>query len=327
MLHPHAQAGRMGGPTLEGREEEAVIEASTPDSPNAPPVLRPLGATELLDTALRAVWSQRRAVLSISVPLAIVVTALHAAVQYATVADNGSVLPFTLGSLLVPLLIGTVLAGLIAPAIGDDLLGRRGSARMCLRAVGLRAVPLVGLAVVVTLAEALGLVLALVGGVWLWGVWAVAAPALVNERLGVLGALRRSVHLVRGVFWWTWGVRALGWLVTYLIGLLASVPFALIAAGVTGSDPLQQSGVIDSPRLYVTILTIGTLISALITMPIAAAIDVLIYLDLRMRREGMDIVMSLPPLAALTVGDRGVPIDPAAAAAAARSHGGLPPAW
>jgi hypothetical protein len=29
--------------------------------------------------------------------------------------------------------------------------------------------------------------------------------------------------------------------------------------------------------------------------PIAAAIDVLIYTDLRMRKEGMDIVMALPP--------------------------------
>ena len=66
----------------------------------------------------------------------------------------------------------------------------------------------------VAVAEEAGLVALVVGGVWLWGVWAVAAPALLLEGVGPVRALRRSAQLVRGRFWRTWGVRALGWVLT-----------------------------------------------------------------------------------------------------------------
>jgi len=38
-------------------------------------------------------------------------------------------------------------------------------------------------------------------GLWLMTVWALFAPAIVHERLGVRASLRRSRQLVRGAFW------------------------------------------------------------------------------------------------------------------------------
>ena len=38
------------------------------------------------------------------------------------------------------------------------------------------------------------------------------------------------------------------------------------------------------------------MIAATFTAPIRAGIDALLYVDLRMRKEGLDIVLQLPPL-------------------------------
>ena len=63
-------------------------------------------------------------------------------------------------------------------------------------------------------------------GVWLWGVWAVAAPAMMVEGIGAVAgvcAARRS--WCAAAFWRTWGIRALGWLVAAVLG--AFVPIAV----------------------------------------------------------------------------------------------------
>ena len=49
--------------------------------------------------------------------------------------------------------------------------------------------------------------------------------------------------------------------------------------------------------VYLAITAVGTLLSTIAVAPVSAAVDVLLYLDLRMRAEGMDIVMTLQPAA------------------------------
>src|SRR5206468_3844624 len=64
----------------------------------------------------------------------------------------------------------------------------------------------------------IGVLLAGVGCLAVYfGYWAVAAPALLLENLGVIAAVRRSFQLVRGGFW-----RVLG------IGLLTAVVTAVV---------------------------------------------------------------------------------------------------
>ena len=92
------------------------------------------------------------------------------------------------------------------------------------------------LAVLVTVAEGAGLAAFGVGGVFLWGVWAVAAPALVLERTTVRAALSRSRRLVEGTFWRVWGIRALGWVLTTVLGFFIALPFELLADYVTGAQ-------------------------------------------------------------------------------------------
>lgn len=262
--------------------------------PSAVPI-RPLGVAEILDAAVRLVRGNGRAVLSVSVPLAVVRAGLSAAVQYSALASGDASTVALFGGLLLATGLGTVLTGLLAPLFSSDLLGTRLTAGESLRRVGRKAGPLCLLALVVTLVEGAGLIAFGVAGVWLWGAWAVCAPALVLERTGVRRALGRSLHLVQGMFWRVLGVRALGWVLTTVLGIFVALPFEALADYLTGADALDTSGASGNAALYVTLLSIGSLVSAAVLAPISSAVDVLLYTDVRIRREGMDIVLGLPP--------------------------------
>lgn len=260
-----------------------------------PVPLRPLGVAEIMDGAVRLVRGNFRAALTISVPVATVVTVFGALLDSAAIGSGAASTPLLFAGVLTQVFTATVLTGLLAPVFSGDLIGVALTARASLIRIGRAGGTLALLALVVTVVEGAGLIVLGVGGVWLWGIWAVAAPACVLERTGVRGALGRSFGLVQNSFWRTWGIRALGWTLTSVLGLFITLPIEGLAALVTGSDPSNSNGILD-PNVYVAIIAIGTLLSAALLAPISSAVDVLLYTELRMRREGMDIVLALPPL-------------------------------
>jgi hypothetical protein len=258
--------------------------------------LRPLGVAEILDGAVRGVRRNLRAVLTIAAPYAVVRTACSALLQIWLSGSTSATLLQALDLFLVAGALDVVLAGALAPVFTDELLGRAVTARQAVARIGRRWWWLVVLAIVVAVGETVGLIALIVGGIWLWGVWAVAGPALAVERTTAFGALGRSLHLVRGNFWRTWGVRALGWVLTTVLGLLVTVPFEALAGLVSDFNPFDTTnGSTVYPTLFVWITAVGGLVSALLVGPVGAAIDSLLYVDLRMRREGLDIVLNLPP--------------------------------
>ncbi|MGH6957808.1 MAG: hypothetical protein ACREEW_14175 [Caulobacteraceae bacterium] len=104
-----------------------------------------------------------------------------------------SVLSFLVVGAANAVLLGAVIHGAVS-----DLGGRKANFGECL-ATGLRFfVPLIGVGILAAVGTGLGYVLFIVPGVILSLVWSVAAPALVMERTGVLGALGRSRDLTRG---------------------------------------------------------------------------------------------------------------------------------
>ena len=264
------------------------MTAAVPRPPVVP--LRPLGAAELLDGAVRLVRRHARAAYSVSVPFAVAQSALAAAF----VLGAGSTLTQlgVLGGLAIAGGFGTIVTGLLTPVFAGDLLGQQLSARDALRRVGRRWWPLTVLAIASSVTEsvALGTV---VGGIWLWGSWAVVAPAMVTEGTGVRRSFGRSVELVRGMFWRTWGLRALGWLLTYVLSFLVRLPFLALALVLSDLNPLDAAR--SSSGVYVAVAAVGTLLSVALLSPVTSAVEVLLYLDLRMRREGLDLALALPP--------------------------------
>ncbi|MDT4902290.1 MAG: hypothetical protein QOH52_306 [Pseudonocardiales bacterium] len=261
--------------------------------------LRPLGAAEILDNAVRAVRRNARAAFTLSAPIAILRAGFIALIQLGIANDPHGIAQFgVLGELLVSGIFGTILAGLLAPVFTAELVGRRLTAGQSLRQVGRFGFGLVALALVVAVAQEVGLVVLVVGGVWLWGIWAVSAPVLVIERTAPVKALSRSFELVKHEFWRTWGVRTLRWVLTVTLGLFITLPFSLLASYLSGTDLINVATQgIQDPGVYVTVVAIGNVLSLTITTPISAAVDTLLYTDLRMRREGMDLVLGLPPIA------------------------------
>ena len=67
----------------------------------------------------------------------------------------------------------------------------------------------------------IGAIAMLLPGIWLYIAWAFALPVLLVEGLRGPAALRRSYALVRGRWWRTFGVIALGFLLAIVISTLA----------------------------------------------------------------------------------------------------------
>lgn len=128
---------------------------------------------------------------------------------------------------------------------------------------------------------------------WLYTKLYVVAPAIVLERAGVITAMRRSWTLTKGRFWPTFGIYVL---ISVILGTASSVivyPLALIG-GLVGSVFAPTGG--QEQVIVIMIVTVGFAAVAgfliqCIAIVVQATSAVLVYIDLRMRREGIDLKM------------------------------------
>ncbi|MET9671374.1 hypothetical protein ABZY19_39680 [Streptomyces sp. NPDC006475] len=146
-----------------------------------------------------------------------------------------------------------------------------------------------------------GVALAVLGGLvavpvilWLMVRFALASPALMLERQGVIQSLRRSAKLVQGAWWRTFGIIALTLLLTLLVSMIIAVPFSVIAFAVdgTGFGDLFSGTTPEFGWAFLIITGIGSVIASSITYPISAGVTVLLYIDQRIRREALDIELA-----------------------------------
>jgi len=135
------------------------------------------------------------------------------------------------------------------------------------------------------LALATGIVVGVLQSVYL----SLAAPAMLLERINPLRALRRSWSLVRGSFWRTLGILLVAYVVRAVGSLIITVPISLVATLVDSllDNPLHAH---FWPNLASATLTaIGGTVSGAVLNPWWSAIIALVYVDVRMRREGLDL--------------------------------------
>jgi len=138
------------------------------------------------------------------------------------------------------------------------------------------------------LAVALGVVLvpvAIVAAIYLYVMFSLSTPVVVLERQGAVSALRRSARLVRRSWWRTFGILLLAALIVGMVASALQLPFMFLASG---TDWLTGGGNPFTLRTQV-IQGIGTILGSTITMPLSAAVTVLLYVDMRMRREALDV--------------------------------------
>lgn len=115
------------------------------------------------------------------------------------------------------------------------------------------------------------------------------APVIVVEDVPPTNAWRRVWLLARRRFWWVLGFA----LVLYVFNLLVVAgPAAMVSAGgqLFAGDPFDFSGSRFTVQTVAQSLTV--LITGVLYLPIQVASMTLLYLDLRVRTEGLDLALS-----------------------------------
>ncbi|HET6953063.1 MAG TPA: hypothetical protein VFI47_21965 [Acidimicrobiales bacterium] len=170
-------------------------------------------------------------------------------------------------------------AAAVAHEVSQWMMGRDAAAGELFGVVGRRIVPLAVSMVLVKVAEIAGILGCYVGILFVMTLFVVVAPVVAVEGCGPFAALGRSVSLVRGRFFPVMGVAVLmgivGTVLTYALGAL---PEGIALA-------------LDSDDAWPLVL-VGEIVASLVVVPFTAAATALLYLDLRVRNEGLDIEMS-----------------------------------
>ena len=208
---------------------------------------------------------------------------------------NSQQLSSLLGTILLGVLGGIILlpfsVGAVYRAVTDVALGRPATIGSVLRETLARYWPLLGLigllflfAIGWFIAEIIGFVLLILPGiavfcatVYLGVRWSLVVAAMMAEDIGPIRGLGRSWNLVSGSWWRTFGILLIVTIMQLIISYALIILFGLIAALVSTGDfqaALVQIG--------------GTLLGALVS-PITTIAITLLYFDLRVRKEGLDL--------------------------------------
>lgn len=126
---------------------------------------------------------------------------------------------------------------------------------------------------------------------WLMAKLAFVPAAIVLERRRVLDAVRRSWTLTRGHFWRILGILLLtsvilsGVLMVAMIPLFVMIPFAVMLFA-----PNSEPGAIAVVLIVLGLIAYAMLsIASAITLVAQSAVPALLFVDVRMRKEGLDL--------------------------------------
>ncbi|MFD7400464.1 hypothetical protein ACFV60_36175 [Streptomyces virginiae] len=316
-----SQYGYPGGPGQWGRPAAA--------KPGVIP-LRPLGLGEILDGAVATMRTHWRSVLPITLVVATVVQIISVIVQkfmldditFAADPDAGPEEVFdslgsTLGASAVIQFIqalGTiVVTAMLTMVFSRAVLGQQSSVSGAWREARPQLLRLIGLTLLLALgAVLLGAVLILPGAltdnvglvilgvfvwvpllIWLGITFSLASPALMLEKSSVLKAFARSSKLVKNTWWRICGITILTTLIAFFISAMIVAPFQILSllAFSGGLDALEDgSGMNNWGALIAP--AIGLIIAQTIVMPFQSGVTVLLYVDQRIRREGLDLELA-----------------------------------
>lgn len=325
---PQYGAGQYGAPQYGGAP---VGYRPSPIQRGVVP-LRPLGLGEVFDGAFRSVRSNPRVMFGFSALVVGVATLFGAVTQFlliplisgwftgvtseldpagtAGLADSFAFSASTLGFTPWLLLAQGVLTGLLTASVSRSVIGQTATVGELWRRHRRQVAVLIGLglaymvasflvmAAVVALVvvlfvngqEALGVIAALIGGLALvvGGIWIsvrvlLVPPALVLEGEKATSAVVRGWKLSRGSFWRLLGIYLLAQLVVGVVGQVVFTPVYLVA--MFAFQDMTSAGAI-------AVVAVGQGIVYALTIVFTSAVVALLYIDVRMRREGLDVELA-----------------------------------
>lgn len=228
----------------------------------------------------------------------------------------------TLITLLFSSLSSVALTGMIVHVIGEAVLGDRAGLGETWRAVRGRLPALIGTVLLMGLLWTVGIaalvvvVVALVTGasaaggsgavglglltavvvlagvvlaIWVGSRLSLAPAPVVLEKVGPWEGLRRAWRLTQGrQSWRVVGITLLAGLVTAIFSLIITFPLSILALAVLGTAGITST--LDPTMLVIDHLS--QLVVGAVTIPFTAGVTALLYLDQRIRREGLDVSLS-----------------------------------
>jgi hypothetical protein len=280
---------------------------------------------DIFDGAFRSIRSAPSVMFGLTAFVVAVATATQALPLYLTESAQGGILYGDDANTLladgiaqiVTFLSTTVLSGMLTYAVAQGAVGKRVTISSSWRAIGGRVPRLIGLTLLIALIMvaavsipvalmAVGMVILgpgsgsqLAGGLGLLGLLGLglvgltvaigfvavrtlfAPAALVLEGQGAIASLKRGWQLSRGRFW-----RLLG--IYLLAGLIVGVVSALIAAP---AGVIAGFAFADNTAALVAVASLATALAQLVTLPFEAAVIALLYIDSRIRSEGLDLAL------------------------------------
>ncbi len=260
------------------------------------PRLRPLGVGDLLDEIIRLYRNHFVLLAGVVAVVMVPVYVVLDAVQL-VVGNDGRAVPgfstamilglggFTFLWVLLSLVAYMAVVLALTWAVSEIYLGRRptiasaysGGLQRLGGAIGMAL--LIGVAMTIMVVTIIGIPVATYFGIC----WVLSLQVLLLERRGITASMGRSRALVRGYWWRTLGILILlgilGWVVSFVFGLPS-----MILAGV---GALMHSGFIST--LVQVVGMIFSIAGTVLVTPIQFCGAVLLYYDLRVRKEGFDL--------------------------------------
>ena len=326
-LPPGVAAGQFGPATAAGQIPRGAYRPPA-HQPGIIP-LRPIGLGEVLDGAFRAIRYNPRAMFGLSAVVVAAAGVIEAALVWgvssfwsgdwltadtslsgeASVGSIAGTMVSTVAGAVVFGITTTLLIGLLIVAVSRSVLGTR----MTIGEIWQYAKPQLWRLLVVTFV--VGIMVGVVGVLWIAGmIWSaitqnfallgmialvgglgtlawtgwmtvrtlLATPALMLERLHVVESVRRSFRLTKGSFWRLLGIYLLASILVGVVAQIVGVPISIL-----GSILLVTTN--GDPAVLAITSALTSVIAALITTPFSAAVVALLYIDTRMRREGLDV--------------------------------------
>jgi MFS family permease len=249
----------------------------------------------------------------------------------------GAVIVASLVPIALSVLVSAVLQGIIALEVSRGTIGEKLTVRGLWRLAKGRIGALIGwsaiatavvVVVVTVLSVVVGLVIAfggqagavlgIIGGIlvglvalvawfWLSTKLSLIPSVLMLERVTVRAAIARSWSLTGGYFWRTLGTQLLVTVIVQVAAQVVTTPVSLLL-GIGGAlaNPNSDEVIASVLLIATSVLTgiISVVFGALATVTSAAA-NALIYIDIRMRKEGLDLDLARF-VEARQVGDVGV---------------------
>jgi hypothetical protein len=242
---------------------------------------RPMGIGEILSTALQLYRRHWRTLLAIAavvvVPLTLLQYLLGDLVRTrGETTRNGVVVETASWSVgiagllaaLAAILMYLVLTGAITRAVAAEVAGADPSVEQSYRFGFHRLGSVLLVSVLVGLATIGGLILFIIPGIYIGLRLAVSIEALVVEGRRGTQAMGRSWELVGGHWWHAFGTLVVAGLLTGILNAVITAPF-----GATGWF----------------VQAVAAAVATVVTLPYGVLVGVLLYLDLRARKESLTL--------------------------------------